>query len=232
MTDGRQVSTVPLLMACLNHPGVELPLVRCAGCLQSLCRACVEPDEQFFYCARCHPSLGAKAPPLPPAPSRSPSPSRAPEKAPPFEPTSTRAPAAARGAPPAALPRRGLAFVIDGLLVVLALRLLLSLTSDDPSIVLLVLFVVPTIYEAGFLQHMGQTIGKALLGVQVVSEDGRPVSGVQALGRSVVKVMQFTCCGLTLLSVLFSKERRGLHDLALGTRVVRAGEPASTEAGD
>jgi uncharacterized RDD family membrane protein YckC len=208
-------------MACLNHPGVALPLVRCAGCLQNLCRACVEPDEQFFYCARCHPSRGAKAPPVPPAPSRSPPPSRAPETA----------SAAPRGAPLAGLPRRFLALVIDVLVVGLALRLLLSRISDDMSIVAL-MFVVPTIYEAAFLQHMGQTIGKALLGVQVVSDDGSPVSGVQAVGRSALKVMQFTCCGLTYLSVLFSKERRGLHDFGAGTRVVRAGEPASTGAGD
>jgi uncharacterized RDD family membrane protein YckC len=209
-------------MACLNHPGVAIPLVRCAGCLQNLCRACVEPDEQFFYCARCHPSLVVKAPPAP---------SRAPEKASLFEPTFNGAPAAPGGTLLASLPRRGLAFVIDGLVVGLALRLLLSGMSDQVSIVVL-MFVMPTIYEAVFLQHMGQTIGKSLLGVQVVSNDGSPMSGVQALGRSVLKVMQLSCCGLTLLSVLLTKERRGLHDLAAGTRVVRAGEPASTEAGD
>ena len=205
-------------MACLNHPGVESPLVRCAGCLQNLCRACVQPDEQFFYCASCHPSRGAKAPP---APSRSPPPSRAPETA----------PAAPGGAPSAGLSRRGLAFVVDALLVGLVLRLLLSRVSDETSTVVLV-FMVPTIYEAAFLMHMGQTIGKSLLGVQVVSDDGSPVGGVQAVGRSVLKVIQFTCCGLTYLSVLFSKERRSLHDFGLGTRVVRAGEPASTEADD
>lgn len=205
-------------MACLNHPGVESPLVRCAGCLQNLCRACVEPDQQFFYCASCHPSRGAKAPP---APSRSPPPSRAPETA----------PAAPRDAPRAGLARRGLALVIDVLVVGLALRLLLSRTSDGVSAVVLV-FMVATIYETGFLLHMGQTLGKALLGVQVVSADGSPLSGVQAVGRSVLKALQFTCCGLTYLSVLISVERRGLHDLGAGTRVVRAGEPASIGAGD
>ena len=101
----------------------------------------------------------------------------------------------------------------------LALRLLLPGMSDEMSTVVL-LFVVPTLYEGAFLQHMGQTIGKALLGVQVVSDDGSPVRGVQAVGRSVLKVMQFTCCGLTYLSVVFSKERRGLHDFGAGTRVV------------
>jgi uncharacterized RDD family membrane protein YckC len=221
-------------MACPNHPGVAHPLVRCAGCLQSLCRACVEPHEQFFYCASCHPlvpaaSATSKAPPVSGAPPRSAASAPATTKAAAFEPTvPTGAPSPAPGAP---FLRRALALVVDVIVIGLVLRFLLAGVSDEMG-VLALMFVVPTVYEAAFLQHMGQTLGKALLGVQVVSHDGSLVGGAQAVGRSVLKVVQFTCCGLTLLSVFVSKERRALHDLAAGTRVVRAGERAAVEADD
>jgi len=69
----------------------------------------------------------------------------------------------------------------------------------------------------------GQTLGKMAAGIKVVADNaGQPLD----LGRSVRRTL--LCClfavpaGLGLLTALFSRDRRGLHDRLAGTRVVRA----------
>jgi uncharacterized RDD family membrane protein YckC len=199
-------------VGCTNHPGRTALLVRCAGCLRPFCRACVEPDQKFFYCPSCHPrrpSAVAVAPPLA-APAAGDAP-----------PSARPVPAADVAAPVAGSLRRAFAFAVDAGLVGFALTLLLS-QIERPGAVLTLIVIVPVVYEALFVQHMGQTIGKSLAGIRVVAEDGSPVDDARAWGRAVLKVAQLSCCGLVFLSALFSRQRRTLHDHMSGTRVVPA----------
>ena len=200
-------------VGCTNHPDVAAPLVRCAGCLRPFCRACVEPDQKFFYCPSCHPRRLAAVTVAPsftaPVAADAPPPARAAE-------------AADVAMPVAGSLRRAFAFAVDAGLVGFALALLLS-QIERPGAVLALIVIVPVVYEALFVQHMGQTIGKSLLGIRVVTEDGDPVDDAQAWGRAVIKVAQLSCCGLVFLSALFSRQRRTVHDHMSGTRVVPAG---------
>jgi uncharacterized RDD family membrane protein YckC len=69
----------------------------------------------------------------------------------------------------------------------------------------------------------GQTWGRQVAGVQVVRDDGRPVSGPFAAWRDyVVKglLTAFTF-GIDLLWPLWERENRTLHDIVLRTHVVR-----------
>lgn len=65
------------------------------------------------------------------------------------------------------------------------------------------------------------TPGKRLLGLRVVRVDGRRPSAATALGRNLAR----TLCGLTLglgyLSIVWTRRKQGLHDLLVGTVVVR-----------
>jgi uncharacterized RDD family membrane protein YckC len=69
----------------------------------------------------------------------------------------------------------------------------------------------------------GQTLGKMAAGIKVVP------AGAGAsldLGRSLVRTLVWAVlavpAGLGFLTALFGRDRRGLHDLCAGTRVVRA----------
>jgi len=69
----------------------------------------------------------------------------------------------------------------------------------------------------------GQSLGQMATGVAVVTLDAdRPPSLGRALVRTVVWLALVACAGLGLLTIIFDRERRGLHDRAAGTRVARA----------
>jgi uncharacterized RDD family membrane protein YckC len=80
--------------------------------------------------------------------------------------------------------------------------------------------------------HNGQTIGKQLVGIRVVREDGRPISFGWALLREfVVKGVLFGALGSFLLYIpilldylwpLWDDGRQALHDKVVSTRVVTA----------
>lgn len=79
------------------------------------------------------------------------------------------------------------------------------------------LFLVYFIY---FGVQGGQTPGKMIFRMQIVRRDGRPLT----FGQSVVRGFGYFASFVTVIGVLlpiFNSERRALHDLLAGTRVVR-----------
>ena len=69
----------------------------------------------------------------------------------------------------------------------------------------------------------GQTLGKMAAGIKVVTDDiEEPLDLGCALKRTVMWLVLVFPAGLGLLSALFDRDHRGLHDRFAGTRVVRA----------
>ena len=66
----------------------------------------------------------------------------------------------------------------------------------------------------------GSTIGKRLLGLKVVGADQRPVTYRQALLRAAAAVLAAVSV-VGILWILWSREKRGWHDLLAGTWVIR-----------
>jgi len=69
----------------------------------------------------------------------------------------------------------------------------------------------------------GQTLGKMVVGIRVVSTEAHgSVDLAQSLVRTLVWALLASPAGLGFVTALFGRERRGLHDRCAGTRVVRA----------
>lgn len=66
----------------------------------------------------------------------------------------------------------------------------------------------------------GKTVGKWLFGLRVVGPDQQPISYGRALRRWVATWIS-AIFGLGFLWILFSREKRGWHDLLAGTWVIR-----------
>jgi len=62
---------------------------------------------------------------------------------------------------------------------------------------------------------LGTSLGHRLLGLRVARLDGRPVGLARAMLRAAL------LC-LVIPAVIYDKDRRGLHDLAVGTAVVHS----------
>jgi uncharacterized RDD family membrane protein YckC len=76
----------------------------------------------------------------------------------------------------------------------------------------------------------GQTVGKQVASVRVVTEDDGPVGLGRAFGRELLKFVFAYTVLIYLIDVLWplwQPQNRALHDLAAGTRVVRThgGDP-------
>jgi uncharacterized RDD family membrane protein YckC len=68
----------------------------------------------------------------------------------------------------------------------------------------------------------GKTLGMAVFGLQVVTSQGAPISARQAVLRTVCLPLSMVPAGLGFTGIFFQRERRGLHDLMVGTAVVYA----------
>jgi uncharacterized RDD family membrane protein YckC len=68
----------------------------------------------------------------------------------------------------------------------------------------------------------GQTLGKAITGIRVRTRDGGPLSLGTAVLRQIGFAISVLTAGLGFLLAAVRRDRRALHDLVAGTRVVRA----------
>ena len=115
----------------------------------------------------------------------------------------------AAAGPPAAGPAD-----IDGLLL-LAARQARFLVP-----ILAFVALAAAVYSALSVALMGATLGKRLLGLEVVGRDGRRPSPRRAVARAALSLLSFALLGLGCLLALFTRSGRALHDYLAGTLVV------------
>ena len=89
----------------------------------------------------------------------------------------------------------------------------------------LVAFIVLTLWEFLYFTYQwavsGKTLGMAILGLQVVTRQGGPISGRQAVFRTVgLGVTLFLTLGIGFLGIVYQRDRRALNDFIAGTAVV------------
>lgn len=91
----------------------------------------------------------------------------------------------------------------------------------EGSLVWIVGFAVfAFLYLAGSLTITGKTVGKALVGLRVVTREGTPLTAGRAAGRVLAMPLSFLPFGLGFIGILLGKERRALHDVIARTAVV------------
>jgi uncharacterized RDD family membrane protein YckC len=66
----------------------------------------------------------------------------------------------------------------------------------------------------------GKTVGMAVLGIQVVTRQGGPISPRQAVLRTIGLGLTLLTLGIGFLGIVYQRERRALDDYVAGTAVV------------
>ncbi len=99
------------------------------------------------------------------------------------------------------------------------IRLVASLIDGIVQLVLPVIGLIINVYLTG---EKGYSIGKKVLGLKVIKEDGKyPIGLVDALIREVVgKFISSLLLGLGYLLIGFDSRKQGLHDKIAKTYVV------------
>lgn len=90
-------------------------------------------------------------------------------------------------------------------------------------------FVVAIAVSAGYAVWMhgkyGQTLGKIATGVKVVQVNGEPIGYGRALGRWLGLFLSTITLGIGYLMAGVRSDKRSLHDLVAGTRVMKVSRP-------
>jgi uncharacterized RDD family membrane protein YckC len=86
-------------------------------------------------------------------------------------------------------------------------------------------FIVLAAWEFFYFTYQwavsGKTLGMALLGLQVVTSQGGPVSGRQAVLRTIGLVITLVLTlGIGFLGIVYQRDRRALNDFIAGTAVI------------
>jgi uncharacterized RDD family membrane protein YckC len=198
-------------MPCKNHPFVEDRLTRCSVCAEAFCPDCIVEIGGLPYCVSCKTEAVRDL----------------------------RSGVPARELDLATIGRRFAALWLDGIivgvpLVIVVFVLLVPLGLVDepegPSPLLFIYNGITTVlllgsyilYEGLMLGAGGQTVGKRVMSIKVVTLDGSEISRGQAWTRAVIRqVLSFVpCLGLVDYLVAFGQERSCVHDIVAKTRVV------------
>jgi uncharacterized RDD family membrane protein YckC len=116
---------------------------------------------------------------------------------------------------------------IDATILYLTLKITgLQSTLDDLRVLPAVPFVgflalLAFGYVGAFTVAGGQTIGKMLLSLRVIGDDGRPIDAAGGMLRALGCMLVPVTFGLSYLPALFTSDHRAIHDRLAGTRVVR-----------
>ena len=86
------------------------------------------------------------------------------------------------------------------------------------SVVMLALWLL--IYFAYPVAVGGRTLGMAFVGLEVVTKEGRPAGGKNAVVRTLFLPLSIVLLGIGIVMILLNRDRRALHDLIAGTAVV------------
>lgn len=94
--------------------------------------------------------------------------------------------------------------------------------ADDTTFVLVALVTTPFVYYVGLESAFGQSLGKRLAGLVVVTEDGGAPSRRALVIRNLLRPVDFLVCyALGILVMRFSTLNQRLGDHAAGTVVAR-----------
>lgn len=145
---------------------------------------------------------------------------------------------------PARIWRRGVASIIDTFIVLLGLFVLsaipwnlarpISDPTDEPSpdvvfssplflapkwlwLIPCIAITTPLAYHTMFIWQRGATIGKHIMGIQILQLSGYGVTLQQAVTRFVFSWIGGVLLGIGYLTVFFTRHHRALHDLIAGT---------------
>jgi uncharacterized RDD family membrane protein YckC len=137
--------------------------------------------------------------------------------------------------------RRLLAMLIDGFFVMFVSFIIAMLIGmidvffgggllSWNLVIIVVMFLFSFFYYTGkWVRNSGQTLGKLLLNIRVVSADGTPLTTGKVLLRYFGYIVSGAVVSLGFIWVSFDKRRRGWHDMIAKTYVIHIRDDIPTE---
>lgn len=119
------------------------------------------------------------------------------------------------------VPRRLVAWIVDWVILGVAVGLVSAITQDQ-VVRVLISIGLPATYFSWFFSTSGQTLGKRLLGIRVVTITGAPLSSRTGLLRTIGYVLSWVPFGIGFLWAVWDREKQAGQDKIAATIVVPA----------
>ena len=126
---------------------------------------------------------------------------------------------------------RVVAYIIDGILLtivcgvmdrLLGINILATDWDHYDPLANVISLVIGWLYFALLKSsERGATVGKMVMGLRVVTSDGRRLSFMNATGRYFAKILSAIILCIGFIMVAFTDKKRGLHDIIAGTLVIK-----------
>jgi uncharacterized RDD family membrane protein YckC len=129
---------------------------------------------------------------------------------------------------------RFLAFLIDGFISQIVIAILVSITilllKNDGTVtislgVILILIAIYFVFGLFYFAYMHakykQTLGKKIVGIELIHNSGKNITIGKAFLRFFIKTLSFLFLYLPFLPIFFNKQRQGLHDMVVNSVVVK-----------
>ena len=113
--------------------------------------------------------------------------------------------------------QRLVGYIIDALIISVPLGILFKNSEENNAIQL----IVWTVYYVWMLGKYGQTVGKMVMKIKVVKEDGSPISYSDALIRELTSYLSAVVLFLGFLWVIWDSKKQAWHDKIVKTIVVK-----------
>lgn len=125
--------------------------------------------------------------------------------------------------------RRFVAAILDGLIIgainfIIGIIVRLMVGSDTSSMLILngISLIIGIGYVVVYQAKMSQTLGKKVMGIKVVNEQGTTPSMMTFFLRDVIgKLVSGFILGIGYLMVLWDSKKQALHDKIAGTYVIK-----------
>ncbi len=117
--------------------------------------------------------------------------------------------------------KRLLAYIIDGILtylLIIAIKIFVPLDVITENIVYLVIWTGYWVWMTG---TFGATVGKMVLKIKIVKEDGSNVGYLTAFVRELASYLSFLIFGLGFLNIIWDGKKQSWHDKIAKTLVVK-----------
>jgi uncharacterized RDD family membrane protein YckC len=137
----------------------------------------------------------------------------------------------------ASIGKRFVALLLDGLIIgavfmipIVVISIVVAASSQwgqKPNgapgwlmFIILLLYLVPPIYEIVMIGKYGATVGKMAMKIKVIRPDGSPISYARSTGRYFAKALSGMILYIGFLMAFWDEEKCALHDRICQTRVV------------
>lgn len=117
--------------------------------------------------------------------------------------------------------KRLTAYIIDGVVFSVPYYMVFGLRESYTITEYGIYFILWTAYFVWMVGMYGATIGKMIMKVKIVKEDGSKVSYADALVRELASYLSFIVIGLGFLNIIWDSRKQGWHDKIAKTVVVK-----------